>query len=53
MATQTFHGKIWLKSGGHPINVTTSATSPSAASKIIKAQYGSSFKQWAKHMASN
>jgi len=53
MVTQTYNGKIWLKSGGHPNNVTTSATSPSAAAKIIKAQYGPNFKQWAKHMASN
>ena len=53
MASQTYNGKIWLKSGGHAINVSTIATSKSAAAKIIKAQFGSSFKSWAKQMSSN
>lgn len=53
MATQTFHGNIWLKSGGHPVKVSKSATSPSAAALIIQAQFGLQFKSWAQHMASN
>ncbi|MDX5585153.1 MAG: hypothetical protein QNK20_09490 [Aureibaculum sp.] len=53
MASQTYNGRIWLKTGEHAISVTTVATSGSAAAKIILAQYGSNFKQWAKHMSSN
>jgi hypothetical protein len=53
MNTKTFYGRIWLTSGGHPVEVMCSATSPSQASAIIKGIYGASFKSWARHMASN
>mgnify|MGYP006998242472 CR=1 FL=1 len=53
MASQMFYGKIWLKQSGHAVDVSCSASSPSRASQIIKGIYGSSFKSWAKHMASN
>lgn len=51
MTTQFYSGAIRLKSGGHFVNVSCDATSPSAAKKIIEAQYD--VKSWARHMASN
>ncbi len=53
MNTRTFSGRIWLTSGGHPVEVTCLATSPQQAFSIVKGIYGSSFKSWARHMASN
>ena len=51
---QTFYGKIKIKNGGgQPIEVQTTASSPSAATKIIEAQYGQNNIVWMKHMASN
>ncbi len=50
---QTFYGKIKVKNAGQPIEVQTTASSPSAATKIIEAQYGKSNIIWVKHMASN
>ena len=53
MNTRTFSGRIWLTSGGHPAEVSCQATSPQQAKRIILGIYGSSFKSWARHMASN
>ena len=53
MTTQTNTGAIRLKSGGHQITVQCIATSPSAATKSIEAQYSGQLKQWYRHMASN
>lgn len=53
MSTRNFSGRIWLTSGGHPVEVSCTSSSPQQANKIILAQYGSSFKSWARHMASN
>lgn len=53
MSTQTFYGKIYLKSGGHPIAVQCQATSPNAAKKAIEAQYAGQIKAWARQMSSN
>lgn len=50
---QTFYGKIKIKNAGHPIDVQVQASSPSAATKIIEAQYGANNIIWTKHMASN
>ena len=50
---QTFTGKIRLKSGGHPITVQITASSPSAATKAIEAQYAGQISAWVQHMASN
>ena len=51
MITQTYKGAVYLKSGGHFVSVSCDATSPSAAKRIIEAQYD--VKSWARHMASN
>lgn len=51
MTTQNYKGAIRLKSGGHFVNVSCEATSPSAAKRIIEAQYD--IKSWARQMASN
>jgi hypothetical protein len=53
MNTKTYTGRIWLTSGGHPVEVQCQATSPQQASAIIKGMYGQSFKSWSRHMASN
>jgi hypothetical protein len=52
---QTYYGKIKLKKngGGQPFGVQTSASSPSAATKIIEAQYGRENIVWMRQMASN
>lgn len=52
MTTRTFTGRIWLKSGGHQVEVSCQATSPQQARQIIMGIYGNSFKSWAKQMAS-
>ncbi|MFD0837105.1 hypothetical protein ACFQ0I_15105 [Mariniflexile aquimaris] len=51
MTTQSYSGAILLKTGGHYVKVRCDATSPSAATKIIEAQYD--VKSWARHMASS
>ena len=51
MNTKLYHGKIWLRSGGHPISVSVGATSNQAARKAIEAQYSGQIKQWAKQMS--
>jgi hypothetical protein len=54
MASQkNFRGRIWLQKSGHAVEVSTFASSPQRATEIIKALYGSQFKSFAKHMASN
>ena len=50
---QTFYGKIRLISGGHPIDVQITASSPQAATKAIEAQYAGQISAWVKHMASS
>ncbi|WP_432220913.1 hypothetical protein ACRASX_08715 [Flavobacterium sp. TMP13] len=50
---QTYYGKIRLKSGGHPINVTTEASNNSAAKKNIEAQYSGQIDSWAKQMSTS
>ena len=50
--TQTYYGRIRIKNAGHPIEVEIQASSPSAATKIIEAQYGASNITWVQHMAS-
>ena len=50
---KTYIGKIRLISGGHPITVQIAATSPSAATKAIEAQYAGQIASWVQHMASN
>lgn len=47
----TYTGAIRLKSGGHFVQVSCQATNPSAAKKIIEAQYD--LKSWGKQMARN
>ncbi len=48
-----YYGKIRLNSGGHPINVSIEATSNSAATKAIDAQYAGQIQSWAKQMSTN
>lgn len=49
---QTFYGKIQIKNGGQPFDVQVQASSPSAATKIVEAQYGKENIIWKRHMAS-
>lgn len=49
MTTQNYKGAIRLKNGGHFVNVSCEATSPSSAKKIIEAMYD--LKSWARQMA--
>lgn len=51
MAYQNFKGRVWLKDVGHSLEVSTSASSPSSAAKIIKGVYGNLFKSFAKQMS--
>ena len=53
MTTKKFSGRIRLKSGGHQIGVSVEATSPSAAKKIIEAQFTGQLKSWDRQMTSN
>ncbi|RAR73717.1 hypothetical protein [Flavobacterium aciduliphilum] len=46
-----YYGKIRLKSGGHPINVSVEASTNSAATKAIEAQYAGQIQSWAKQMS--
>ena len=50
---KTYRGKIWLKSGGHPVPVQCEATNNQQAKKMIEAQYAGQFKSWSKQMSSN
>jgi hypothetical protein len=50
MTTRTYTGRIKLKSGGFPIEVSINSTSNSSAQKTIEAQYGNQFKSWDKQM---
>jgi hypothetical protein len=50
---KTYYGKIKMKAGGQQIPVSTVASSPQAATKIIEAQYGKANFIWTKHMASS
>ncbi|UKM65480.1 hypothetical protein GSB9_02049 [Flavobacteriaceae bacterium GSB9] len=52
MTTKMYKGKIRLKSGGHFINVSASATSNQAAKKVIEAQFSGQIKSWGKQMSS-
>ncbi len=48
---QTYYGKIRLKSGGHPINVSVTASNNSAAKKAIEAQYSGQIESFTKQMS--
>lgn len=52
MTTLMYYGRVNLVKGGFPLDVQVQATSPSAASNIIRGQFGSSFKSFNKQMAS-
>ena len=45
----TYTGKIRIEGVGHAIEVSTTASSPSAAKKIIENQY--QVKQWVRQMS--
>ena len=45
----TYRGKIRIEGVGHAIEVSTSASSPSATKKVIENQY--QVKQWAQQMS--
>lgn len=49
----TYTGKIWLKSGGHPVHVQCQAVTNQEAKRIIEAQYAGQFKSWAQQMHRN
>ncbi len=51
MTTQIYFGKIRLKTGGFPLQVSISATSNHSARRAIEAQYGSNFKSWDKQLS--
>ena len=46
----TYKGKIRLKSGGQPIDVSVTTTSNQNAKKAIEAQYNGQIKSWFKQM---
>ncbi len=50
MSEHIYYGKIFLKSGGHPITVQTLASSPNAARRAVESQYKGQIKQFAKQM---
>ncbi len=45
---KTYEGRIYLKSGGSSVAVRAEANSPSAAKKIIEAQFAGQIKRWAR-----
>jgi len=47
----TYYGKIRLKSGGQPIDVSITTTSNQNAKKAIEAQYAGQIKSWFKQMS--
>jgi len=51
MVTRNYKGAVYLKSGGHFVEVSCSATSPSAAKRIIQSMYD--IKSFARQMSAN
>ena len=48
---ETYSGKIRLRSGGQPIEVSVTTTTNQNAKKAIEAQYGGEIKSWFKQMS--
>ena len=46
-----YRGKVRLKSGGQPIDVSVTTTSNQNAKKAIEAQYSGQLKSWFKQMS--